>query len=287
MDINKRIKLLDFKLTKSLWNSFFWVYKSSFVWNGIDFSEHKEYNFWDPIKNIDWKTQARTTKLYTKVFEEERDLKILFVIDMNKNMNFWFFDKTKKDILEEIFFMISKSASFYWDSIGALLFDGKNHNFIPYKKWIFNIFNVLWELNKASNFSYIENDRSSKVFDYLNKINIKNTLIFVITDEINDLIDNNLNILSKKNNIYYINVFDNFENNLLNIDLDLSLWYNNDFLNISLNDNQKIEQYKKNRLFKINNFKNYLSKNNIFYKNIDTKNDVFKELYLFFNSLNK
>ena len=287
MDINKKIKLLDFKLTKSLWNSFFWVYKSKFVWNWIDFIEHKEYNFWNQIKNINWKTIGKTTKLYTKIFEEERDLKILFVIDINKKMNFWFFDKTKKEVLEEIFFTLSSSASFYWDSIGALLYDGKKNIFMPYKKWLFNIFSVIWELNKEENFSEIEENRSLKAFDYLNKINTQNTLIFIISDEIKDDLNNNLKILSKKNEIYYINIFDNFENNLINIDLDLSLWYNNDFLNISLNDNEKIKEYKKNRLSKINNFNNILAKNNISYKNIDTKDDVFKELYLFFNGLNR
>lgn len=287
MDINKKIKLLDFKLTKSIWNSFFWVYKSNFIWNWIDFSEHKDYNFWDPIKNIDWKTVARTTKLYTKVFEEERDLKILFVIDINKNMNFGFFDKTKKDIVEEVFFTISSSASYYWDSIWALLFDGKKTHFLPYKKWVFNIFSVIWELSNQENFSEIDEKRTSNVFDYLNKINTKNTLIFVLTDFINNDLGSNLKMLSKKNEIYYINIFDNFETNLLNLDLDLSLWYDGNFLNISLNDKEKIEYYKKNRLSKINNFSNYLSKNNIFYKSLDTKNDVFKELYLFFNSLNK
>ncbi len=287
MDINKKIKLLDFKLTKSLWNSFFWVYKSKFVWNWIDFIEHKEYNFWDPIKNINWKTIGKTTKLYTKIFEEERDLKILFVIDINKKMNFWFFDKTKKEVLEEVFFTLSSSASFYWDSIWALLYDGKKNIFMPYKKGLFNIFSVIWELNKEENFSEIEENRSLKAFDYLNKINTKNTLIFIISDEIKDDLNNNLKILSKKNEIYYINIFDNFENNLINIDLDLSLWYNNDFLNISLNDNEKIKEYKKNRLSKINNFNNILAKNNISYKNIDTKDDVFKELYLFFNGLNR
>ena len=86
-----------------------------------------------------------------------------------------------------------------------------------------NIFSVILELNKEENFSEIEEDRSLKAFDYLNKINTKNTLIFVLSDEIKDDINNNLKMLSKKNQIYYINIFDNFENNLLNIDLNLSL----------------------------------------------------------------
>jgi len=287
MDLNKKIKLLDFKLTKSLWSSFFWVYKSSFVWNWIDFSEHKEYNFWDPIKNIDWKTMARTNRLYTKVFEEERDLKILFVIDINKNMNFWFYDKIKKDILEEIFFMIWSSANFYWDSIWAVLYDWIKNIYIPYKKWIFNIFNVIWELDNAKNFTNIDLDRTNNVFNYLNKMNIKNNLIFFLSDDINLSLNNTSKILSSKNQIYYINIFDNFEDNLENLDMDISLWFDWDFLNISLKNKDKIEQYKNNRLSNINKFEKLLLKNNISYKNVNTNNDVFKEIFLYFNSLKK
>lgn len=142
MNTIKEIKLLDFKLSKSLWNSLFWAYKSKFFWKWIDFEEHREYNFWDPIKNIDWKASFKWDKFYSKIFEEERDLKILFLIDINSWINFSFAKKTKKDLLKELFYSISFSAYNNWDSIWAYLYDWKKNIFLILKN-LFEIYLML------------------------------------------------------------------------------------------------------------------------------------------------
>lgn len=287
MDTSKKIKLLDFAFTKSLWNSFFWLYKSNFKWSWIDFVEHKEYSFSDPIKSIDWKASSKTDKIYTKVFEEERDLKVLFVIDINKNIDFWVYEKTKKDILEEVFFTIAASSNMSGDSIATLLYDGKKQIFFPFKKWFWNIFKTITELENKSNFSNLVVNRTSEVLTFLNKINTKNTLIFFISDDLNLDIEKNIKLLWYSNQVIYLNIFDHFENNLSNIWIDLSLNNWNDFLNISLKDDKKIEDYKKNRRLAIARFNDMLVKNGVSYKALDTKNEIFRELYLFFSKIRK
>ncbi len=287
MNVTKKIKLLDFSLTKSLGNSFFWLYKSNFKWNWIDFVEHKEYSFSDPLKSIDWKASSKSDKIYSKIYEEERDLKVLFVIDINKNINFWVYDKTKKDILEEVFFTIAASSNMSGDSIAIMLYDWEKQIFIPYKKWFWNIFKTISEIENKSNFSVLDDDRTSKIITFLNKLNTKNTLIFFLTDDLNLKIDKNIKLLWYNNQIIYLNIFDHFENNLSHIWLDLSLNNWNSFLNISLNNNSKIEEYKKTRNISINKFNDMLIKNWVYYKNLDTKNDIFRELFLFFSKIKK
>ena len=282
MKVSKKIKLLDFNLTKSLWDSFFWLYKSNFKWTWINFVEHKEYNFWDPLKNIDWKASSKTWKIYSKVFEEERELKVLFLIDLNKNINFWFFEKTKKDILEQVFFLLASTSNISWDSIGALLYDWDKNIFFPFKKWFWNIFKVISVLEDDENFKNINEDRTQKIISYLNKISLNNTLIFVISDDINLSIEKDIKLLGFKNEIIYINIFDYFENNLSNLWIDLTLNSYSNFLNISLKDTKKIESYKKTRYEKINRFWDLLIKTWIKYKYLDTKSDIYKEMFLFF-----
>jgi hypothetical protein len=85
------------------------------------------------------------------------------------------------------------------------------------------------------------------------------------------------------NEIIFFNLFDYFENNLENLDVYLTLSWSNSFLNISLNDKEKIEIYKKERQQKLKKLESFLKKNKVWYKIFDTNGDTFKELFLFFN----
>ena len=119
MDINKKIKHLNFNFNKKLWSRFFWNFKSSFSWNGLDFMEHKQYTFWDQLKFIDWKAYSRTSKLYTKVFEEDRENDILFLIDLSSDLEAKFFWDNKKNLLEQVFYNLSFSAFKNSDNISV------------------------------------------------------------------------------------------------------------------------------------------------------------------------
>lgn len=281
--IEKKIKLLDFKLTKNLWASLFWVYKSRFAWSWMDFMKHKDYNFWDPIKSIDWKKAWKQDKLQTKVYEDERDLKVLFLIDNWNSINFSFDTKTnKKQIIEELFYSISMWASFNQDSIWVHIFWWEKEIFFDYQKWVHNIYKTIETLE--NNISQKNNkNKLSNIITKVYKEDFKNSLIFIITDDI-DIIDNKeIKYLALKNEIIFIWVFDYFENNLTELDANISLKNNNSFLNISLSNKEKIKEYRLLRKDKIEKTKNYLAKNNISFKVFDTKNDIFKELYLLLN----
>lgn len=270
METSKKIKLLDFKLNKALWASLFGLYKSKFSWEWIEFLWHREYEAWTPIKSIDWKASAKTSKIYSKVFELERNLKVFFVINAWKSMDFWVYDRSKRDVLEELFYSLAMSASMAWDSIGWVI---DKDIFIDYEKWNWNIFKILdiiiWNAKETKKTSF-------------DLYNVEDNLIFILTDQTDFVNDKNLKLLSLKNEVIFFNIFDYFENNLDNVDANLSFSSENSFLNIDLRDKKKVEAYKKERQEKLKKLEDYLRENNISYKAFDTKMDVFKELYLFF-----
>ena len=307
MILNKKIKIIDFKLSKILNWWLFWAYKSKFTWNWMEFAEHKEYQFWDGLKNIDWKASARSDQIFTKKYEEERDLNVLFVIDNFESMQFWSKEKTKKDLVEEIFYSIWLSAFYNNDSIWWVVFDENSifekfgWKFFDYKKSRENIYKILEELEKNKNNKKEFFWDKLKIFlEFLVKKWVKNNLIFILTDWIKDLDDTNLwkwslneKLLKKingRNEVIFINIFDFFENFLLkNLDLwwevNLSFW--EEFLNIDFWDKKKILEYQKLREKKLEFIKNNFEKNHIWYIKIDTESDVSSELIRYFENIKR
>lgn len=285
MNINKKIKLLDFKLTKTLGWSLFWAYKSKFYWTWMEFAEHREYTFWDSVKNIDWKVSARTTDMQIKKYEEERDLNVLFLIDISQTMMFWSEEKTKLDILEEIFYSLSFSALQNNDNIWAFIYDEKIIDFVPYKRSVWNIFKILEIIDKNKEKTTFKKN-TMNVLNEINKQKIRNSLIFILTDDTNLENENILRLSWSKNEVIFINIFDYFENNLTNFNNDFSFNFENEFLNIFLKKEEKIEKYRLLREKNITALKYYLQKNQIRYLMIDTKKNLYKELIWFFNTIN-
>lgn len=284
MQVTKKIKLIDFKLTKSIWNLLFGLYKSRFCWNWINFFEHREYVFWEPVKNIDWKASSKAQKIYSKIFEEEKELNVLFLIDTNSSMLFGSSQKSKKDLLEEVFYALAFSSYKNSDNFWVFLFDWINDIKLPYKKDFWNIFKTIKILENIENIWKIEKNRLKIQLEKLKKLNIKDNLIFILSDYIFDENDKNLSILSLGNEIIYINIFDVLENNLNDFWNEISLNSWTKFLEISQNS-KKIEKFNFLRKQKIKNFENILKKNNIWYIFLDTEKDVFKELYHYFSKI--
>lgn len=284
MQVTKKIKLIDFKLTKSIWNLLFGLYKSRFCWNWINFFEHREYVFWEPVKNIDWKASSKAQKIYSKIFEGEKELNVLFLIDTNSSMLFGSSQKSKKDLLEEVFYALAFSSYKNSDNFWVFLFDWINDIKLPYKKDFWNIFKTIKILENIENTWKIEKNRLKIQLEKLKKLNIKDNLIFILSDYIFDENDKNLSILSLGNEIIYVNIFDVLENNLNDFWNEISLNSWTKFLEISQNS-KKIEKFNLLRKQKIKNFENILKKNNIWYIFLDTEKDVFKELYHYFSKI--
>lgn len=294
MKINKKIKILDFKLSKILNWGLFWAYKSRFSWNWMEFSEHREYNFWDSIKTIDWKASSKIWEMFIKKYEEERDLNVLFFLDDTESMSFWSHNITKKDLLIDIFYSLSLSAYYNNDNIWGAIYDETWIEFINYKKSrnnIYKIINILDNnISKRNKHFYWKNilewdNKINNIFKYLISRKIDNNLIFLLTDSTKKIDEKLLKLASEKNDIIIINIFDYFENNLSDLIWDLVINEWNNLLNINLSNKKELDKYKKNRKNKLEYFKESIEKNKVWYIKVDTKSDVFKELLLYFSKI--
>lgn len=281
--IDKKIKLLDFKLAKNLAWDLFWVYKTTFLWQWMEFLKHQEYVYWDNIKDIDWKASAKTNHIQIKKYEEERNLNVLFLIDCSKSLEFWSNSKTKRETQEEIFYFIGLSAINNNDNVWAVLYDEKIIEFINFKKWFENLFKILESVEKNKNKTYKKD--TIQAIKTIEKLKIKNSLIFILTDDENLYDENILRLIWIENEVIFINIFDYIENNLFSENIDFSINSNNNFINIFNLNKNKIEKYKTLRKRKILENKQKLNINHIWYLEIDDKKNSFKELIWYFNNI--
>ena len=145
-DIIKKVRKIEIK-TRGLINHLFaGEYHSAFKGRGMSFSEVREYQYGDDIRNIDWNVTARFDKPYIKVFEEERELTVIRLVDVSGSLDFGSEETTKRDFVTEIAACLSFSAISNNDKIGVILFSDKIEKFIPPKKGRQHILRIIREL---------------------------------------------------------------------------------------------------------------------------------------------
>jgi uncharacterized protein (DUF58 family) len=142
----KKVRKIEIK-TKSLSHQIFaGEYHSAFKGKGMAFSEVREYQFGDDVRNMDWNVTARLRAPYVKVFEEERELTVVLLVDVSSSGIFGTTSKSKRELLAEIAAVLSFSASANNDKVGALFFSSKVEKFIPPKKGRSHLLRILREL---------------------------------------------------------------------------------------------------------------------------------------------
>ncbi len=142
----KKVRKIEIK-TRALSSQIFaGEYHSAFKGRGMAFSEVREYQIGDDVRNMDWNVTARTGTPYIKVFEEERELTVVLLIDVSGSRLFGTQSKTKKDLTAEIAAVLSFSASINNDKVGALFFSSKVEKFIPPKKGRSHLLRIIREL---------------------------------------------------------------------------------------------------------------------------------------------
>ena len=145
-ELLKKVRKIEIK-TKSLSHQIFaGEYHSAFKGRGMAFSEVREYQFGDDVRNMDWNVTARLRAPYVKVFEEEREMTVVLLIDVSSSGIFGTISKTKRELLAEIAAVLSFSASANNDKVGALFFSSKVEKFIPPKKGRSHLLRIIREL---------------------------------------------------------------------------------------------------------------------------------------------
>lgn len=222
-DLLKKVRKIEIK-TKALSHQVFaGEYHSAFKGRGMAFSEVREYQYGDDVRNMDWNVTARLRAPYVKVFEEERELTVMLLVDVSGSRLFGTTSQTKKDLVAEIAAVLSFSASINNDKVGALFFSSKVEKFIPPKKGRSHLLRIIRELVE-----FEPEDRGTDIgaaLRFLTNALKKRCTAFVLSDMI-DLdearqprYEEALKIAANRHDISVINVYDPRERTLPNVGL--------------------------------------------------------------------
>ena len=206
-DILKRVRQIEIK-TRGLSNNIFaGQYHSAFKGKGMSFSEVREYQYGDDVRDIDWNVTARYNKPYVKVFEEERELTVMLLIDVSNSLDFGTIKQMKKDMVTEIAATLAFSAIQNNDKIGVIFFSDKIEKFIPPKKGRKHILYIIRELLDFKP----ESKRTDikMAVEYLTNVIKKRCTTFMLSDFIDDNdYRSALTIANRKHDIVAIQVYD-------------------------------------------------------------------------------
>jgi uncharacterized protein (DUF58 family) len=214
-EIFKKVRKIEIK-TRGLSNQIFsGEYHSVFKGRGMAFSEVREYQYGDDIRNIDWNVTARYNKPYIKIFEEERELTVMLLIDISGSNSFGTQNQLKQDLITEIAAVISFSAIQNNDKVGVIFFSDKIEKFIPPKKGSSHILRIIRELIdfKADN----KGTDISEALRYLTNAIKKKSTAFLISDFMSQGYDKALQIANHKHDLIAVRVTDRRETELPNI----------------------------------------------------------------------
>lgn len=205
-ELLKKVRKIEIKTRGLSSNVFAGQYHSAFKGRGMAFSEVREYQFGDDIRNIDWNVTARFNHPFVKVFEEERELTVMLVIDVSGSRNFGTVLRTKRELITEIAAVLSFSAIQNNDKIGAILFSNQVEKFIPPKKGRTHILRIIRELLEFEPGEKTTN--ISEALRYLTNAIKKRSISFLISDFIAPHFEDAIRIASRKHDMIALQVYD-------------------------------------------------------------------------------
>lgn len=214
-DLLKKVRKIEIKARGLTKHIFAGEYHSAFKGRGIAFSEVREYQYGDDIRTIDWNVTARFNHPYVKIYEEERELTVMLLIDVSGSGSFGTNVNFKQDVMTEIAAILSFSAIFNKDKIGVIFFSDKIGKFIPPQKSRKHILRIIREL---LDFRPDSNKTNLDVpLRFLTNAIKKRCTAFILSDFIAPDFEEALRIASNKHDIAAIKVFDKAETTLPDI----------------------------------------------------------------------
>jgi uncharacterized protein (DUF58 family) len=217
-ELLKKVRRIEIKTRGLSRNIFAGQYHSAFKGRGMAFSEVREYQYGDDIRDIDWNVTARHNKAYIKVYEEERELTSMLLIDMSNSQGFGSVNQLKRDYVTEIAATLAFSAIHNNDKIGVIFFSDKIEKFIPPKKGKKHILFIIRELINFEPEN--KNTDLQMALKFLTNAIKKRCTAFVISDFIDSKeYKDALTIANRKHDLVAVQVYDKLETSLPNVGL--------------------------------------------------------------------
>ncbi len=277
-ELLKKVRKIEIK-SRGLSNQIFsGEYHSAFKGRGMAFSEVREYTPGDDVRTIDWNVTARFNSPFVKVFEEDRELSVVLLVDISASSAFGTSNQFKQDVITEICAVIAFSASQNNDKIGIIFFTDKIEKFIPPKKGKTHILRIIRELiefkpeNKKTNIEL--------ALKYLTNVIKKKSIVFLISDFLsNHNYKDAIKIANKKHDLVALRIIDKTETNLPQVGL-VKLKDNESGNILWIDTNEKLfrKQFANNKINFESNLKEIFNRAGIDSANINTHESYIKPL---------
>lgn len=216
-DILKKVKKIEIKTRRLSDHIFSGEYQTSFKGRGMSFAEVRPYQFGDDVRSIDWNVTARYNETHIKVFEEERELTLMLMVDISGSQAFGSVDSFKQDIVTEIAATLAFSATQNNDKVGLILFSDQIELFIAPKKGRSHVLRIIRELIDFKPKS--QKTDITQALEYLSKVIKKKAIVFMLSDFISPSYEQTLKIASKRHDITGIRIYDKREKEIPNVGL--------------------------------------------------------------------
>ncbi len=214
-ELLKKVRKIEIKTRRLSDHIFGGEYHSTFKGRGMTFSEVRQYQFGDDVRNIDWNVTARYSEPFVKVFEEERELTMMLMVDVSGSELFGTNEQFKNEVVTEIAATLAFSATQNNDKIGLILFSDKVELYIPPKKGRSHVLRIIRELiefepeSKQTNFV--------EALKFMQNVMKKKAIVFVLSDFIADEYHQTMKIVSGKHDVTGIRVYDKREEEIPNL----------------------------------------------------------------------
>ncbi len=216
-ELAKKIRYIQIYTSKAVNDSLAGEYESVFKGRGMEFDQVREYHMGDDIRSIDWNVTARTGEPHVKLFVEERELTVIFLVDLSASGSFGSSGKIKNEVAAELCALLAFSAIKNNDKVGLIVFTDQVEMFIPPAKGTTHVLRLIREL---LDFKPKQSKTSiSAGIDYLGRIITKRSVVFLISDFLEEGYEKQLRVLGKKHDLIAVSITDPREVKLPNVGL--------------------------------------------------------------------
>ncbi|MBA3674485.1 MAG: DUF58 domain-containing protein [Chitinophagaceae bacterium] len=214
-EIQKKVKELELISRKLTTQMFTGEYHSAFKGKGMSFREVREYAHGDDVRFIDWNVSARYSHPFTKVFEEERELTVILLVDVSASSLFGTVHQRKRDMLTEVGAVLTFSAINNNDKVGVIFFSDKVEQYIPPKKGKQHALYIVRELLTAK--PKHKGTNLNEAFKYFNRSSKQKSIAFIMSDFLDDDYDDNLRVIGSRHDVIGLKVYDKMDMQLPDI----------------------------------------------------------------------
>jgi uncharacterized protein (DUF58 family) len=216
-ELVKKVKRIELKTKRQSMDLLGGQYKSAFKGRGMSFSEVRKYQYGDDIRCIDWNLTAKTGQPHIKIFEEDRELTLVLLLDVSGSMHFGGKKSLKVDRLAELTALLAFSAIQNNDKVGLIAFDSEIRDFLPPKKGRGQVFHIIRKV-------LMQQSRGGKTsidqaLQYLMKVIKKRSIVFLISDFISEEYAKSLTLAAGKHDLIAIQLIEDFEKEIPNLGL--------------------------------------------------------------------